>query len=246
MGAIDFFFPQQQNGTNTQKWQIPAVLDHLGAGQHKLTLTVSGNHDTASNTGSSAYNSNGNNVYIDCFVVPAPFAASADQQAALTRVASSSDPSDVMRRMGIPPARAMVRAAVRSTLAIRARHPIKIARGDSSPPISTIPAPATRRRSISRIARSSDNTRTVLAPGIRRPARIHSLLDRHPFATRLSTHGVQPQKCLLDSLPGSSILRQDFSAKIPSPDYYSVLLFLKAYSRDFPEAGLPSRYGSWH
>ena len=71
MGVIDFFFPQQQTGTNTQRWQIPAVLDHLGAGQHKLTLTVSGNHDTASNTNTnlSAYNSNGNNVYIDCFIV---------------------------------------------------------------------------------------------------------------------------------------------------------------------------------
>jgi uncharacterized protein YkwD len=98
MGAIDFFFPQQQTGTNTQMWQIPAVLDHLGAGQHKLTLTVSGNHDTASNTGSSAYNSNGNNVYIDCFVVPAPFAASADQQAALTRV------NFYRNQAGLPPA----------------------------------------------------------------------------------------------------------------------------------------------
>jgi hypothetical protein len=39
MEAIDFFFPQQQTDTNTQRWQIPAVLDHLGACQHKLTLT---------------------------------------------------------------------------------------------------------------------------------------------------------------------------------------------------------------
>ena len=57
-----------------------------GAGEHKLTLTVSGNHDTASNTNLPAYNSNGNNIYIDYFVVPAPFAASADQQSALSRV----------------------------------------------------------------------------------------------------------------------------------------------------------------
>jgi virginiamycin B lyase len=69
-GYIDFYFSQQ-------RWQIPAVLDHLGAGQHTLVLTVSSQANSASA---------GHNVYIDSFAVPAPFVANVDQQTALTRL----------------------------------------------------------------------------------------------------------------------------------------------------------------
>jgi hypothetical protein len=67
-GYFDFYFPQQT-------WQVPAVLDHLGAGQHTLVLTVSGKNNQASA---------GHNIYIDTFSAPAPFFASAAQQTALT------------------------------------------------------------------------------------------------------------------------------------------------------------------
>jgi uncharacterized protein YkwD len=57
-----------------QRWQVPAVLDHLGAGQHTLVLTV-----LAPQAGTAS------NVYIDAFQVPSPFAATTDQQSALAQ-----------------------------------------------------------------------------------------------------------------------------------------------------------------
>ena len=56
-GSFDFYFPQQ-------RWQIPAVLDHLGAGPHTLVLTIGAQSNPASA---------GHNIYIDTFAAPAPF-----------------------------------------------------------------------------------------------------------------------------------------------------------------------------
>jgi uncharacterized protein YkwD len=82
VGTVTCYFPEQ-------RWQIPAVLDHLGAGQHTVVLTVSGQMPTGST---------GLNVYFDAFEVPATFTPSAGQQAALTRV------NKYRNQMGIPPA----------------------------------------------------------------------------------------------------------------------------------------------
>jgi hypothetical protein len=70
MGTFDFYFP-------TQMWQVPAVLDHLGAGQHTLVLTVTGQNNPASA---------GHNIYIDTFGAPAAYLPTADQQTALSKV----------------------------------------------------------------------------------------------------------------------------------------------------------------
>jgi uncharacterized protein YkwD len=79
LGTFSFNF-------SVPRWQIPAVLDHLGAGQHTLVLTVQ-----APQTGTAS------NVYIDAFDVPSPFAASTDQQAALAQ-------ANMYRGlMGLPP-----------------------------------------------------------------------------------------------------------------------------------------------
>jgi uncharacterized protein YkwD len=68
MGTITFNF-------SSQRWQVPAVFDHLGGGRHTLVLTV-GQPPTPTST----------NVYIDSFAAPAPFVANADQQAALSEL----------------------------------------------------------------------------------------------------------------------------------------------------------------
>lgn len=81
-GTIDFYFPQQT-------WQIPAVLDHLGAGQHQLVLSISPQANTAST---------GMNVYIDTFEVPATFAPNDAQKAALART------NQYRAQMGLPAA----------------------------------------------------------------------------------------------------------------------------------------------
>jgi len=81
-GTFDFYFPQQ-------RWQIPAVLDHLGAGPYTLVLTVSAQNNPASA---------GHNIYIDTVAAPSPFVPNADQQTAINRV------NFYRNQAGLPPA----------------------------------------------------------------------------------------------------------------------------------------------
>ncbi len=84
VATFNFYFQEQ-------RWQVPAVLERLGPGQHMLVLTVG--DQTQMPPGST-----GLNVYIDAFEVPSSFTPSANQQAALTRV------NLYRTKMGLPPA----------------------------------------------------------------------------------------------------------------------------------------------
>lgn len=75
-GQIDFGFVEP-------RWQVPAVIDHLGDGPHRLVLRVASNQP----------------VYLDAFVVPSRHVPSADQRAALARLNAHRT------RIGVAPAR---------------------------------------------------------------------------------------------------------------------------------------------
>ena len=67
--TISFLFPET-------RWQVPAVLDNLGAGAHTVVLTVSAKNLTGPSGA----------VTVDAFEFPTTFAPSPDQQTALTVV----------------------------------------------------------------------------------------------------------------------------------------------------------------
>lgn len=69
-GFVQGYFP-------AQRWQVPAVIEHLGAGAHTIVLTL----DTATPNGST-----GTNFYFDAFETPETFTPSTVQQTALTRL----------------------------------------------------------------------------------------------------------------------------------------------------------------
>jgi uncharacterized protein YkwD len=60
-----------------QRYQVPAVMEHLGAAQHTIVLTV----NAARPAGST-----GTNFYFDAFETPQTFSPSAQQQTALTQL----------------------------------------------------------------------------------------------------------------------------------------------------------------
>jgi len=69
-GTLEFYFIEQ-------RWQVPAIFDHLGDGAHTLTLRVDD---------SAHPDSTGHKVYLDAFAVPSPYLPSVAQQQALERV----------------------------------------------------------------------------------------------------------------------------------------------------------------
>jgi hypothetical protein len=76
VGQVDFGFVEA-------RWQVPAVIDHLGDGPHRLVLRVASDRP----------------VYLDAFVLPSPHVPNADQHAALTRLNAHR------ARIGVAPAR---------------------------------------------------------------------------------------------------------------------------------------------
>lgn len=68
-GLLEFYFPEE-------RWQVPAVFDHLGSGEHTLELTVSGRAHA---------DSSGTSVRVDALDVPSPFHPTADQLAGEAR-----------------------------------------------------------------------------------------------------------------------------------------------------------------
>ena len=82
-GTLEFYFVEQ-------RWQVPAIFDHLGGGVHTLALHVSSSTHSAST---------GRRVCVDAFRVPSPYTPSVAQEQALDRV-------NYYRIIaGIPPAR---------------------------------------------------------------------------------------------------------------------------------------------
>lgn len=73
-----------------RRWQVPAVLNGLGVGEHTLVLTLMADRPDGSS---------GSNVYIDAIEGPAAFPPTPNQQKALDRL------NTLRTRLGLPPAR---------------------------------------------------------------------------------------------------------------------------------------------
>jgi uncharacterized protein YkwD len=83
VGRIDSYFPQR-------RWQVPAVLSNLGAGEHTLVLQVLADRPAGSS---------GTTTYLDALEAPAPFPPTDGQQGALSTV------NGYRNQMGLAPAR---------------------------------------------------------------------------------------------------------------------------------------------